>query len=403
MIIWIIAAAMVGVALVILLAPMLRKASGADIDRQAQNIAIAREQLAALEQDLAEGRLERAEYEVSKNELEQALASNLEASVDAGVILADRPKSKLGVLMVGVFVPLFSIGMYAIVGNPEMASADGAPQPRAEAGKQDVDVEAMLATLKSKLEEKPDNLKGWLMLGRSYMVLERYPLAVDAYARADELSPNQPEIMLPLADALAMQSNGQLQGEPERLIRKVLEIDPENEMGLWLSGMAAKQSGDDKSALAAWQKLYAKLPPGSPDQEEVGRLVAELGGTPVSGQTSVASAAEGITVTVDLPEAEKVKVKDDELVFVYAKAMQGPPMPLAAVRKQVRDLPVTLILDDSMAMMPQMKLSGFDRVKVGARVSRSGGPIAQSGDLFAEQENVQAGDKVELTINKTVP
>ncbi len=403
MVIWIIAVVMVSVALAILLPPLFRQPKEGDVDRRAQNIAIAKEQLAQLEQDLADEKLAREEYEVAKEELEQALASNLEASVDAGVEVVDSPKSKMGLLMVGLFVPLFALGMYAVVGSPEMAGGKP-PVAQAKSGSDKVDVEAMLATLRGKLEENPDNLKGWLMLGRSYMVMERFPLAVEAYKKANALSPDQPEIMLPLADAVAMTNGGRLQGEAKALIDRVLELEPENAMGLWLSGMASRQANDNDAALAAWQKLYGLLPAGSADQEEVGRLIAELGGdTPAVAAKSPAAGAGGITVTVGVPDEIRAQVKDTDLVFIYAKAMQGPPMPLAAVRKQVKDLPITITLDDSMAMMPQMKLSGFDRVKVGARISKGGGPIAQSGDVFAEQQNVQAGDKVELSIRQLVP
>ncbi len=100
---------------------------------------------------------------------------------------------------------------------------------------------------------------------------------------------------------------------------------------------------------------------------------------------------QAIEVIIKLDPKLAVKASPDDMVFIYAKALSGPPMPLAAVRKQVRELPITIRLDDSMAMMPEMKLSAFPEVAVGARVSLSGNPIAKSGDLEGEIKPVKPG------------
>ncbi len=125
------------------------------------------------------------------------------------------------------------------------------------------------------------------------------------------------------------------------------------------------------------------------------------GAAPVPATTDKA-VTKGVTVMISLSDELKAKAKPEDTVFIYAKAMAGPPMPLAAQRKQVKDLPLTIVLDDSTAMMPQMKLSNFAEVKVGARVSFTGQPTAQPGDLFTEKASVKAGETIKLVIDSVV-
>ena len=284
----------------------------------------------------------------------------------------------------------------------------------------------MVGTLEEKLKKEPNNLKGWVMLGRTYMVLNRHADAAKAYESANKLEAGNPDILLPMADALATANQGVLTGRPEELVKQALQKDPENMMGLWLAGMAAEQRSANAEAIAHWKKLDAMMDPASADSKEIRALIVRAGGTVESAPAAPASkapaavtqapsiepqqavadtkqiATQAITVKVSLSEALRAKVSPDNTVFIYAKAVTGPPMPLAAVRKQVKDLPLEIKLDDSMAMMPQMKLSGFEEVKVGARVSLSGTPQAQTGDLFAEQSPVKAGDSIQLEINQVV-
>ncbi len=371
MLIWVFAIVLIGVALVFVLSPLLKKSRVDNVDREAQNILIAREQLAALEQGLADATIDVAVYEVAKHELEQSLASDL-ATVDSDVVeIKDTARSKLGVGVVAVFLPLFTLGMYMMIGSPHLIGSGVDPRSQASIAADPAEVDRILVELRAKLEEgdDPENLTGWLMLGRSYMSLERYSEAVEAYSKAHDMAPGEAKIMLPLADALAMQNNGYLEGEARELVQQVLENDPNNEMALWLEGMAAREANDYQAALTAWERLHGLLPEGSEDKKEVARLMEAIGGgiepTVEPQERQSAEKGVGITVKVDLADALKALVDPEDTVFIYAKAMQGPPMPLAAVKKQVKDLPVTLLLDDSRAMMPQMKLSGFDKVMVG--------------------------------------
>ncbi|MGZ8224696.1 MAG: tetratricopeptide repeat protein, partial [Methylobacter sp.] len=194
-------------------------------------------------------------------------------------------------------------------------------------------------------------------------------------------------------------------GKPAELVFKALALEPENVNGLWLGGMAKVQEGDISAGIKLWRKLEALLPPESDAQKETQSLIAKI----ASQVPEVASDSESqleqqsqtarIDVQISLaPELQKL-ARPDNTVFIYAQALSGPKMPLAIVRKQVSDLPLTVSLDDSMAMMPAMKLSNFDKVKLLARISKSGNAMSQPGDLIGIVEQAALSDH---TLNKII-
>lgn len=405
----VIAALMLLLALLFVVPPLMRKAVPAAIDdRREQNIVIAREKLTELEHEFEAGNIEEELYKQSRQELELALHDDLEAASETSVDV--KPKRAIGgMLLAGLFVPAMSIGMYLMLGSPELTDsaalkAQAAAARAAEGKATQQDVDEMVATLREKLEAQPDNLKGWQMLGRSYMVMQRYEDAAYAYDKANGIDKGNPEILLPLADALAMTKQGRLEGRPLDLIEQVLAAEPENPMALWLAGMGADQVGDKDSTIKYWTKLEKLLPAGSEDQAEIRRMLKELGAG-VVGEAAAAqpdASVDPITVSVTLSDQFSDKVSPDDLIFIYAKATSGPPMPLAAVRRKVSELPFNVQLDDSQAMMPDLKLSGFNEVTVGARITQSGQPTASPGDLYAELSPVKVGAQVQLEINSVV-
>ncbi len=264
------------------------------------------------------------------------------------------------------------------------------------------EINVMVTALAERLKKQPDDAQGWIMLGRSYKYLQQYPKAVEAFEHAYKLIGDQPELMLLYAEAMAFANNEQLAGKPAELVFKVLAMEPDNVSGLWFGGMAKAQSGDFVEARTLWTKLEALLPPDSTARQEVQGLLAKLAteipeGTPQAESESLQPANKGridsqqlagIGVQVSLAPEFQVLVSPDDTVFVYAQALSGPQMPLAIVRKQVADLPITVSLNDSMAMMPAMKLSNFEQVKLVARVSKSGNAVQQTGDLIGIVEPV---------------
>ena len=257
----------------------------------------------------------------------------------------------------------------------------------------------MVDGLAEKMKNNPDDAQGWLMLGRSYKFQQQYPKAVDAFANAYRLLGDQAEVMLLYADAIAYASDKNLAGKPTELIFKALALEPDNMNALWLGGMAKAQQGDPVTAIKLWKKLAALLPPGSDSQQEIQGLLAKIESESPQAATQPEATqqanAPGVAIDVQVslaPELQK-SASPGDTVFIYAQALSGPKMPLAIVRKQVSDLPLTVSLNDTMAMMPNMKLSNFANVKLLARISKSGNAISQPGDLIGVIDQVALADK----------
>ena len=204
------------------------------------------------------------------------------------------------------------------------------------------------------------------------------------------------------------------------LLTRALELDPGNVKGLWLAGHWKNQSGAYTEAINYWQQAAAKLPPGSEDAAVIAQQISDVQGqlgisaapapavaaaTAAAGPTTDSVSGAALSVHVALAPELATAAAAEDTVFIYARATQGPRMPLAIVRKQVKDLPVTVTLDDSQAMMPAMKLSNFEQVVVGARISKSGNAMPQSGDLQGSLSPVatQTSEKIEIKISSKVP
>ncbi len=418
---WIIVVIFVLVAFSFVLPPLLRKSNPFKDAGRAQNIFIANEQLADLEKRFEKGEIDKGAYKATKDELEQSLFSDLKNGSAIEIIESENAKSPLfGAAFVALLIPAIAIPVYLKVGDlvfsTTLDSKQAARQelqkdiPKTADGKPDID--AMLARLESKMEANPEKVKGWVMLGRSYSTLGRYADATKSYEKAYALLPESADILLSLADSLAMSAQGQIVGRPSELINKALVLEPNNTMALWLGGMAARQKNNYLTAIERWNKVLPMVTNAN-EREEVISLISEAKTqlTPqqlgqLDAQTvvkqSVSNLLNEITVLVSLADSLKDKVKPSDTVFIYAKAQSGPPMPLAAMKILVKDLPVEVKLNDQSAMMPNMKLSLFPIVIVGARVSLSGQPIAQDGDLFTENKAVKLGEKVRLEINAVV-
>lgn len=275
----------------------------------------------------------------------------------------------------------------------------------------------MIKALSARLEQNPSDGKGWAMLARSYAVMGRYNEAVPAYEKAVNLIPNDPVLLVDYADILGVVNGKNLQGKPAELIQQALLLDPVNVKGLNLMGTAAFQAGEYIHAVSYWEKLLQLLPPDSTTTKQVrisisnartqavkGEAGKQALSLPSPGERQANDGGAQISGVVTLSPALAGRVAPTDTVFVFAKAMSGPPMPLAVIRAQVKDLPQKFILNDSMAMMPSMKLSNFQEVAVGAKISKSGNATPQSGDLRGEVSAVKIGtNNVQLVIDKIVP
>jgi cytochrome c-type biogenesis protein CcmH len=385
--------------MVFVLWPLLRPAAGARTTVRAANLSIYRDQFAELERDLRLGTLDATQYENARAELERRLLEEVAAQpADAG---AARRSGRMLAVLVAVLMPLCAGLLYWHLGQPQGIGAPKQAVPEAGDITQ-ADFEAMTRQLAERMAANPDDPVGWLMLGRAYRALERFPEAVQALQEADRRKPNEPEILAEYAEALALERGRKLEGEPTRLLERALKIDPNHPKALTLAGSAAFEAKDYKRAIGYWERLQAQVPA---DSELAQALQAGLAqARELAGTKSAPAGAETIRGEVRLAAGLAGRAGPEDTVFVVARAAEGPRMPLAVLRKQVKDLPLRFALDDSLAMAPQMKLSGFPKVIVTARISKSGNAAAQSGDLEGASAPVQPGASgVVITVDSVVP
>jgi cytochrome c-type biogenesis protein CcmH len=409
-----IATAMVAAAVAWVLVPLLRASrQGGEIDRDASNVAILRDQLRELEADRARGAISPEHHAQAKLELERRVLEEV-AATSAGGGPAQRGTPWVAALFAGV-IPIAAVLLYLAVGTP--AALGPQAQTRAAGGGHDFtpeQVEKMVAALAARLEKEPDNLEGWVVLARSYYAMKRFDAAAKAFAQVVRLAPNEPDLLADYADTLATVQGGNLSGKPLALVKRALEIDPTHWKALALAGTEAFNRKDYQTAVAYWERLRASAPAGSPIAQSIDASIAEareLGGLkpgPKPPAPAVAAAPPASTAriagSVALGPGLSGKAAPSDTVFVFARAAEGPRMPLAIVRKQVRDLPFEFALDDSMAMAPNMKLSSFPEVVVGARISKSGNATPQSGDLEGLSKPVKVGATgVSIVIDSALP
>lgn len=250
------AATMVVLGLALLFKPFWRARGSSALSRQQLNAAIYRDQFARLDQDRADALLADADYEQARAELQRRVLDDVSIEQDAAPLTT--PRKTLWAL--GLALPLAAGALYLLLGTPATLDPNG-PQRRATAQ----DINRMVEGLARKLEQEPDNLQGWLMLGRSYKMLGRSQEAEKAFERATPLIEKDAQLLAIYADLLASNANGSFQGKPRQLIEQALKLDPENAMALWLYGSALFSEDQFDKAIQVWQKLVPLLEPGSED------------------------------------------------------------------------------------------------------------------------------------------
>lgn len=388
----IIAACLVLLALLFILPPLWRPATQLKAATDERNIEIAKQRLTELKQQLQAGDLTQAQYDEQRAELELALSDDLTLTTQT----LDTTTQGRGLsIFLLVAVPIVAVSLYLLLGNfaavnptPEMIAGHSPKLPDAAA------IGKMVEGLAEKMKKDPNNAEGWLMLGKSYKHLEQYDKAADAFAKAYALLGDKPDIMLVYAEALAFANQQQINEKSAELIFKALKLAPNNPNALWLAGMAKMQTGEFQDAKVLWTRLTNTMQQGSEEQQAMQELLSNL-------DKKIAEFASGIQVQVSL--AAELKADASDTVFIYAQA-ENSKMPLAIVRKTVQELPTTVVLNDALAMMPENKLSNFKTVKLLARVSKSGNPMPQLGDLLGTLEKISVTDKTPhtLIINTTI-
>ncbi|MBI5435692.1 MAG: c-type cytochrome biogenesis protein CcmI [Nitrosomonadales bacterium] len=414
---WIICALLLATALLFVVLPLWRgTGKGNRVQHDAANLEIFRDQIAEMDADLRNGLLTPELYGQGKDELQARLLEEVTAPEGNGNLALGNPH-KVMAIGLAVLLSLAAGGLYWKTGNRD------ALLPQVEGGSAEgfgtVRSETALKALQDKLAKNPQDADSLLVLARSYMELERYADAAKAYDKLTQLVPNEAQPWAEFADALAMASGQSLAGHPTLLLDKALQLDPNNLKALALSGSAAMGRGDYPAAIRYWEGVLKQVPKDSEDAKMIASGIQQArdfmarskSGKPMAAQPTpvveekkpAAAGSERITGTVTLSAALAGKAMPNDMLFVLARAAEGPRVPLAVVRVQVKDLPLQFTLDDSMAMSPQTKLSSFDKVVVIARVSRSGNALPQPGDLQGMSAILKPGSSgVKLSIDSIV-
>ena len=376
--------------------PLLRRRTGAGVSRDAINVAVYRDQLRELDADLVAGTLAREQYDRSCAEIEARLLQD----VNRPGAISQQTRSELGAVVFAIALPACALAVYLAVGDPQ-AMLKGNAAPDSAHGVTEAQVLEMVAKLDARMRANPEDPAGWKMLARSYGALGRFKEAAEAYANAAARSKDDAQLFADYADTLAMAQGQRLEGEPEKLIARALAIDPNNVKALALAGTVEFNRKDYAKAIQYWERILPVVPPDSETAQAVRASIVEARAF-AKGAPAVASSADSaagppapagsrVSGKVTLAPSLAAKVEPTDTVFIFARAAQGPRMPLAILRRPAGDLPIEFALDDSMAMTPQMKLSSFPEVVIGARVSKSANATPQPGDLEGASPPIKVG------------
>ena len=314
------------------------------------------------------------------------------------------PKTALAVLIVLI---AGASGFYATFSNwnwsgPKSATADGSPQ-------------SMVATLARRLAKDPNDLNGWLLLGRSYSVLEETPLAIRAYERANELGKGaNVDALLGLAEALVAQDDSQLAGRAGDLVDKALTLAPLSPKALFYGAASAIQRKQLPLARERFSTLLAQNPPDNVRtiiEQQIKAIDAALGTTaPVAAgpETGASPASPGpaaarVTIHITVAPTLKSDQKGDAPLFVFVRDPRaaGPPL---AVKRLSTHFPQTVELSSADAMLAGHGMQIGQDVEIVARISGSGGPQARAGDPFGSVAyHVAATGAVNVVIDRLTP
>ena len=367
---WLSAGLLLLAALAFLLIPVLRaRKVQAEEDRTALNVTLYQERLRELEDEHEAGILTAAQLQAGRDEAARELLADTEDAASGartGVLGGKVP------LIAALLMPLLGYGLYLNWGAIDQVERAQvlAEQPKS--------IEEMTARLEATVKDNPESAEGWYFLGRTYMAQERAGEAAKAFERAVAIVGREPELLGQWAQALYFAGNKQWTGQVQGLIDEALKADPAEVTSLGLLGIAAFEAGRYAEAIDHWQRLVAALPEQDPSRQAIeGGIARARERLQSAGEAKASAAAPAqLTVKVELAAALREQVQPGDSVFVFARAVSGPPMPLAVKRLTVADLPAEVSLSDSDAMMPQLKLSGFAQVQLVARVSRNGDATA---------------------------
>jgi cytochrome c-type biogenesis protein CcmH len=417
---WLTAIVMLLITVVLVVWPLLRQGRVSDIDQDALNLDLARDRLREWQTALNEEAINEAEFDNLRSELEDTLL--LELSSEAPIENRQKPRAYLAIALT-VVIPLVVIGLYLKVGTPtallpENVADSSINSQVIDLQKSGLTIDLMLVQLKNRLEKNPKDKRGWSILAHAMMSLNRYPEAAQAYEAWLRLEENRPDVMVRYADALAMAAGGDFGGRPTSLLEEALSVDPFEPQGLWLSGLAANERMDLKQALIYWYRLEPLLVEQPQLLENLQQMIAQTEAAMLADGTELPDGSKAFITEQQAPSpthlALKVRVEIDpefspllsasDVLFVYAR-VSGISQPVAAIRRQISQWPIDVILDDTSSVMRTSPLFSFDSVEIGAHVSRSGEAMARTGDFAAKvvTASTHDGAMIQVRISDVLP
>lgn len=421
---WLIVSGLTVGILGVLLWPLLRRTTAVDGGEQEKRLSVYRQQFVELEQDHRNSVLTDEQYQIARRELERRVLEETGSAELPAAGSLPRLNNKTVAVTLALLIPIVSVGLYGKLGSPAALSSAGSSAPAAagNGGREPFslsEMDALTERLKAKLEQNPTDGVGWALLARAYVELGRHPEAVQMYEKAMQLIPNDAQLLADYADALGVLNGRKLEGRPEALIQQALKADPRNVKALMLAGTVAYNHKEFGRAAAYWEEARANLPSDTdPDAvQEIMNGIAEakelwgIRQAPVASRPAVpektpAPAGSSVAISGQVTIAQDLAAKGSptDTLFVFAREMSGPPMPVAIVRATKKDLPFTFWLDDSNSPMPSRKLSETGQVVIVARLSKSGEAMPKSGDLQGTSQPVKPGvSGVTVTIDREIP
>jgi len=423
---WLIASAMTVLVIGLLLWPLLKRTAAAATGEQEKTLSIYRQQFAELEQDRTNCVLTDEQYWLAQRELERRLLEETGATETTPTRARRQVNSRLVALALAMIIPTVSGLLYWKLGNP-LAMTHPTVTSMSSQGSSEDDrqlsegLNALAERLKKKLEQNPGDGVGWALLARSYVAMGRHADAVPIFEKAVKLTPDDAQLLADYADTLGVHQGRKLEGKPDLLIQKALKVDPRNVKALMLAGTVAFNRQNYARAAKDWEQARANLPADAEPEatQELSDSIAEakrrLGGSQITMTADARPAApakptgqsgpsRAITGKVIMGPSLAGKGSSTDTLFVFARDVNGPPMPVAIVRATKKDLPFTFRLDDSTSPMPSRKLSDVGTVLIVARLSKSGKAMPESGDLEGMSQPVKPGvDGITVVIDREMP
>lgn len=443
---WILMIIMLLLAIAILVYPLLKTRQFSPLAYKESNLKINDEKIKELDLDLEEGRIDQHFYKAAREELDRELLLDIpaESKETASLHYANAARRHPALaLVISVFVPMLALLLYLELGMHNASEESFASVNKQQQQTAQPSVEEMTRQLQARIEKSGGTVKEWIMLARAHKYLGENEQAANAFAVALEQEPDNAQVMLERAEVLALSNNRMFSDEANALVARAYELDPDNPNTLWFIGVAEYQQGHYHQAIEHVKKLLPFVGGDEEVMKSVVTIVAKsrealiasgeempelaqilgikdmmdkaaisanrpMATAAAESSSSRAPAAGDVTrlqVAVDVSDQVRQKFDASDTVFVYAKAKQGPRMPLAVQRLTLAALPASVVLDDSMAMVEGMNLSAFDQLVVSARVSKSGSAIAQSGDYIGQLDvdDKNAGKTLNIEINTVVP